>query len=120
MSNGSNQHEGDVIVVAQSGPLSGEVQVPGAKNSVLKLMAACLLADGRYTLTNVPIIEDVAIMAELLRAIGLDITMSPAPAGEPPPARPSSAGSASPRPEPPRASSAPAGSLSPAASTSDR
>lgn len=82
MSNGSNQHEGDVIVVAQSGPLSGEVQVPGAKNSVLKLMAACLLADGRYTLTNVPIIEDVAIMAELLRAIGLDITMSPAPVGE--------------------------------------
>jgi UDP-N-acetylglucosamine 1-carboxyvinyltransferase len=82
MSNGSNQHAGDVIVVAQSGPLSGEVQVPGAKNSVLKLMAACLLADGRYTLTNVPIIEDVAIMAELLRAIGLDITMSPAPVGE--------------------------------------
>ena len=44
MSNGSNQHEGDVIVVAQSGPLSGEVRVPGAKNSVLKLMAAFLLA----------------------------------------------------------------------------
>ena len=82
MSIGSNQHGGDVIVVAQSGPLSGEVKVPGAKNSVLKLMAACLLADGRYTLTNVPVIEDVAIMAELLRAIGLEITMSPSPAGE--------------------------------------
>ena len=82
MSIGSNQHGGDVIVVAQSGPLSGEVQVPGAKNSVLKLMAACLLADGRYTLTNVPVIEDVAIMAELLRAIGLEITMSPSPEGE--------------------------------------
>jgi UDP-N-acetylglucosamine 1-carboxyvinyltransferase len=82
MSIGSNQREGDVIVVAQSGPLSGEVVVPGAKNSVLKLMAAALLADGRYTLTNVPIIEDVVIMADLLRAIGLEITMSPAPAGE--------------------------------------
>ena len=52
MSYGSNQREGDVIVVAQSGPLSGEVVVPGAKNSVLKLMAATLLADGRYTLTR--------------------------------------------------------------------
>lgn len=82
MSNGSNQREGDVIVVAQSGPLAGEVVIPGAKNSVLKLMAAALLADGRYTLTNVPVIEDVVIMADLLRAIGLEITFSPAPEGE--------------------------------------
>ena len=82
MSLGSNQREGDVIVVAQSGPLAGEVVVPGAKNSVLKLMAATLLADGRYTLTNVPVIEDVVIMADLLRAVGLEITFSPAPAAE--------------------------------------
>ena len=82
MSIGSNQREGDVIVVAQSGPLKGEVVVPGAKNSVLKLMAAALLADGRYTLTNVPVIEDVNIMADLLRAVGLEITMSPSPTGE--------------------------------------
>jgi UDP-N-acetylglucosamine 1-carboxyvinyltransferase len=82
MSIGSNQREGDVIVVAQSGPLAGEVVVPGAKNSVLKLMAATLLADGRYTLTNVPVIEDVVIMADLLRAVGLEITFSPARAGE--------------------------------------
>ena len=82
MSIGSNQREGDVIVVAQSGPLAGEVVVPGAKNSVLKLMAATLLADGRYTLTNVPVIEDVVIMADLLRAVGLEITFLPAPAGE--------------------------------------
>jgi UDP-N-acetylglucosamine 1-carboxyvinyltransferase len=66
MSIGSNQREGDAIVVAHSGPLAGEVVVPGAKNSVLKLMAATLLADGRYTLTNVPVIEDVVIMADLL------------------------------------------------------
>jgi len=82
MSIGSNQREGDVIVVAQSGPLAGEVVVPGAKNSVLKLMAATLLADGRYTLTNVPVIEDVVIMTDLLRAVGLEITIAPALAGE--------------------------------------
>lgn len=73
---------GEVIVVARSGPLSGEVVVPGAKNSVLKLMAASLLADGRYVLTNAPIIDDVAIMADLLTAVGLTIEFVPAPAGE--------------------------------------
>jgi UDP-N-acetylglucosamine 1-carboxyvinyltransferase len=74
--------DGDVIVAAKSGPLSGEVVVPGAKNSVLKLMAATLLADGQYVLTNVPVIEDVAIMADLLTAVGLQIAVQPARAGE--------------------------------------
>ena len=73
---------GDVIVAAQSGPLEGEVVVPGAKNSVLKLMAASLLADGRYELTNVPVIDDVSIMSDLLSAVGLSISTAPAPAGE--------------------------------------
>jgi UDP-N-acetylglucosamine 1-carboxyvinyltransferase len=67
-----------VVVVHRSGPLNGEVVVPGAKNSVLKLMAATLLADGRHHLTNVPDIADVAIMSELLAAIGVQTTR-PAP-----------------------------------------
>ena len=54
--------------------LHGEVVVPGAKNSVLKLMAATLLAPGSSTLTNVPDIEDVTIMAELLRRLGCEVT----------------------------------------------
>ncbi|NBX58762.1 MAG: UDP-N-acetylglucosamine 1-carboxyvinyltransferase, partial [Gammaproteobacteria bacterium] len=62
-----------VIVCSQSGPLSGEVTVPGAKNSVLKLMAATLLADGVYELRNVPDITDVDYMTDLLVALGLDI-----------------------------------------------
>jgi UDP-N-acetylglucosamine 1-carboxyvinyltransferase len=81
MSEGSNT-EGDIIVASQSGPLGGEVIVPGAKNSVLKLMAATLLADGRYRLTNAPVIVDVDIMADLLMAVGLDITFHPAAPGE--------------------------------------
>lgn len=72
----------DVIVASTSGPLSGEVTVPGAKNSVLKLMAAALLAEGRFVLTNAPVIADVEIMADLLRAVGLGISLVPAPAGE--------------------------------------
>lgn len=58
-------------MVHHRGPLSGEVTVPGAKNSVLKLMAATLLADGEYRLTNVPDISDVAMMADLLAALGV-------------------------------------------------
>lgn len=81
MSEGSNA-VGDFIVASQSGPLSGEVIVPGAKNSVLKLMAATLLADGQYLLTNAPVIVDVDIMADLLMAVGLHITFLPAAAGE--------------------------------------
>jgi UDP-N-acetylglucosamine 1-carboxyvinyltransferase len=62
------------IVVRHSGPLHGSVPVPGAKNSVLKLMAATLLAPGRYRLTNVPTIADVGIMSDLLRAMGVATT----------------------------------------------
>jgi UDP-N-acetylglucosamine 1-carboxyvinyltransferase len=61
----------DRLLVRRTGPLSGRITVPGAKNSVLKLMAAALLAEGEYELTNVPAIADVAIMADLLEAIGV-------------------------------------------------
>ena len=59
-----------VFKVEGGSSLHGEVFVPGAKNSVLKLMAATLLAPGTSTLTNVPDIEDVTIMSELLRRLG--------------------------------------------------
>ncbi len=53
--------------------LTGAVRVPGAKNSVLKLMAGALLAEGATTLVDVPDIIDVRIMAELLRRLGCDV-----------------------------------------------
>lgn len=61
------------IRVRPGNKLTGTVDVPGAKNSVLKLMAACLMADGDFTLTNVPDIDDVVTMSDLLSAIGLRI-----------------------------------------------
>ncbi|MDQ1699116.1 MAG: UDP-N-acetylglucosamine 1-carboxyvinyltransferase [Frankiaceae bacterium] len=54
--------------------LVGDVSVTGAKNSVLKVMAAALLAEGTTTLTNVPDIVDVPIMSEILRGLGADVT----------------------------------------------
>ena len=54
--------------------LVGEVSVTGAKNSVLKVMAAALLAEGATTLDNVPDIVDVPIMSEVLRGIGAEVS----------------------------------------------
>ncbi|MGO9581950.1 MAG: UDP-N-acetylglucosamine 1-carboxyvinyltransferase [Acidimicrobiales bacterium] len=63
----------DRFVLRPSGPLQGTVDVNGAKNSVLKLMAACLLAPGLHRLDNVPVIRDVAIMSDVLRAMGAEV-----------------------------------------------
>lgn len=53
--------------------LAGEVRVTGAKNSVLKTMAAALLAEGRTTLNDVPRIYDTQVMSELLRRLGCQV-----------------------------------------------
>jgi len=65
------------FIVRPGGPLSGTVHAGGAKNSALKLMAACLLAEGRHVLTNVPRIVDVDIMAEVLAALGAGVHREP-------------------------------------------
>ena len=61
------------FLVQGSGPLNGDIPIGGAKNSALKLMAASLLAEGSTSLLNVPDIADVAIMSELLEAMGVEI-----------------------------------------------
>jgi len=53
--------------------LVGEVSVTGAKNSVLKLMSASLLAVGKSTIRNVPDIADVEIMSDLLTRLGCTV-----------------------------------------------
>jgi UDP-N-acetylglucosamine 1-carboxyvinyltransferase len=55
--------------------LVGEVDVVGAKNSVLKLMAAALLAEGTTTITNCPQILDVPLMADVLRSVGCEVVL---------------------------------------------
>ncbi|MFE9786101.1 UDP-N-acetylglucosamine 1-carboxyvinyltransferase [Nocardia salmonicida] len=64
------------FLVSGGNRLVGEVAVGGAKNSVLKLMAASLLAEGTTTITNCPDILDVPLMAEVLRGLGCDVTIS--------------------------------------------
>ncbi len=64
---------GEHFRVTGGGRLVGEVGVVGAKNSVLKLMAAALLAEGTTTVTNCPEILDVALMADVLRGLGCEV-----------------------------------------------
>ena len=54
--------------------LEGEVTLAGAKNSVLKLMAASLLAGDPSVIRRVPRIADVFTMADMLRALGARVT----------------------------------------------
>ncbi len=58
------------VLVRPGGPLRGEVEIGGAKNSILKLLAATTLAEGRFTLRRVPRISDVDTMIELLESFG--------------------------------------------------
>ena len=65
----------EVIRVEGGYPISGEVTVEGAKNSVLKLMAASILAPGKTVLSNVPNISDVHVMGKVLTYLGATITV---------------------------------------------
>ena len=58
--------------------LHGTVAISGAKNAALKMMAAAVLTGERCRLTNVPEIEDVNVMAETLRDLGV-VVDHPAP-----------------------------------------
>jgi len=67
--------------VVGGGRLAGEVSVPGAKNSALKLMAAALLVEGRTVLSGMPDILDITTMGEILGRLGCGVEWSPG-AGE--------------------------------------
>jgi len=53
--------------------LLGEIQVKGAKNAALKILAASLLSDQEWTIKNVPKIEDISRQIELLKGLGVEI-----------------------------------------------
>jgi UDP-N-acetylglucosamine 1-carboxyvinyltransferase len=64
------------FLVAGGARLTGEVAVTGAKNSVLKLMAAALLAEGTTVISNCPAILDVPLMADVLRGLGCRVVLA--------------------------------------------
>jgi UDP-N-acetylglucosamine 1-carboxyvinyltransferase len=54
--------------------LSGEIRVAGAKNAALKALAASLMLDGTTTITNVPQIEDIHRLVDIMRDLGIVMT----------------------------------------------
>jgi UDP-N-acetylglucosamine 1-carboxyvinyltransferase len=56
-------------------PLEGEVRISGAKNATLPIVAATLLADGPVSIGNVPHLQDVTTMIELLGRMGVSVTV---------------------------------------------
>ena len=58
------------LVVEGGRRLEGTIDVPGAKNAALPIMAASLLAEGEVVLHCVPRITDVDVMAALLESLG--------------------------------------------------
>jgi UDP-N-acetylglucosamine 1-carboxyvinyltransferase len=63
-----------VIIIEKSEPLNGVVQISGAKNAVLPLLAATLLTDEPCVLDGVPDLKDVEVMCSLLRGFGAEVT----------------------------------------------
>jgi len=63
------------IVINGGQPLSGDVWISGAKNAVLPILAATLLADGPVTIGNVPHLHDVTTTMELLGQMGVELVI---------------------------------------------
>ncbi|MCL6087559.1 MAG: UDP-N-acetylglucosamine 1-carboxyvinyltransferase, partial [Actinobacteria bacterium] len=61
------------FIIKGQNRLNGKVKISGAKNSALKIMAASIMANGRTTLKNVPVIDDVLTMAEVLSLLGAEV-----------------------------------------------
>jgi len=63
------------ILIRGGTPLNGEVWISGAKNAVLPILSAALLAEGPMDIGNVPHLHDVTTTMELLAQMGVQITI---------------------------------------------
>ena len=66
----------DKLLIKGGNQLNGEIYASGAKNSALPILAASLLSDSPLRVANLPHLNDVTTMIELLGSMGLDITLS--------------------------------------------
>jgi UDP-N-acetylglucosamine 1-carboxyvinyltransferase len=63
----------DKMIIEGGRPLSGEVQISGAKNAALPIMCSALLTEGWNTYHNIPDLVDIRTIRKLLRSFGADI-----------------------------------------------
>ena len=66
----------DKLLIKGKNELIGEITASGAKNSALPVLAACLLADSPMKVCNLPHLNDVTTMIELLGSMGIDIMLN--------------------------------------------
>ncbi|MET0986655.1 MAG: UDP-N-acetylglucosamine 1-carboxyvinyltransferase [Steroidobacteraceae bacterium] len=65
----------DKLLITGGVPLEGEVRISGAKNAALPILAATLLAAKPVSIGNVPHLQDVTTMIELLGRMGVSVTI---------------------------------------------
>ena len=65
----------DRLIITGGECLQGEIRISGAKNAVLPIMAATLLADSPVTIRNIPHLHDVTTTMELLGRMGIHLTV---------------------------------------------
>jgi len=65
------------IIVSGGQRLEGEVRISGAKNAVLPILCATLLADDPVEITEVPHLHDVTTTTRLLSKLGAEVTITP-------------------------------------------
>lgn len=65
----------DKLLIRGGRPLSGELRVSGSKNAALPILAATLLAEEPVTVANLPHLNDITTMIELLGCMGVAVTI---------------------------------------------
>lgn len=65
----------DKLIIEGGRRLSGRVQISGAKNAALPILAACLLTEDRCVIRNVPPLRDVQTMTKILRSLGVKVQL---------------------------------------------
>ena len=65
----------DKLIITGGISLNGTVRISGAKNAVLPILAATLLVEEPIMLNNIPHLNDVTTMMELLGRMGAQITV---------------------------------------------
>lgn len=65
----------DKLLITGGNPLNGEIRISGAKNAALPILAATLLADTPSYISNIPHLQDITTMIELLGRMGVDLVI---------------------------------------------
>jgi UDP-N-acetylglucosamine 1-carboxyvinyltransferase len=64
------------FIITEGLPLKGKIRINGAKNSVLPIIAASLLADGQSIIEEIPYLNDVKIICDLVESLGAKVELS--------------------------------------------